>query len=342
MDRECNRVEAVRMYYSVIPYGAVNREAYASLLQDCPEASVFHSLDWMPIYELFSQKPCQFLICAREGDRLLATMPVTVFEKLWVRAVFSSGFGVHGGPICRPGYEGQVIPGLLKAFVAHFHGSRTALLGIQDFPGLAGALQGWGFKPTPVATFIAPMPDSLEKLEPKGRSIIKAVRKSARAGIQIFRSKDPADFEQWQRLCSANYIAHGRRPYPPALYRAASELIEKTDTLRFYIAKLNDQVIGGTVQVFSIRQIYGWMSATDREFRIYGTNDVILQAVFEDAIAEGMLSFDFGPSPPGATGLVDFKKKWAGVQRDYYQYNYENIVGRIGANLVRYGKLSRD
>ena len=329
------------MYYNVVPYGAVNREAYAALLQNCPGATVFHSLDWMPIYELFTQKTCQFLICAQEGESLLAAMPVTVFEKFWVRAVFSSGFGAHGGPICLPGCERQVIPGLLKTFVAHFHGARTALLGIQDLPGLGGALQDKGFKATPVTTFVASMPDSLEKLQPKGRSIRKAVRKAAKAGILIFRSKDAADFERWQRLCSANYIAHGRRPYPLALYRATSELIEKTDTLRFYVAKLGDRIIGGTVQVFAIRQVFGWMSASDREFSVYGPNDVILQAVFEDAIAEGIMSFDFGPSPPGATGLINFKKKWAGVQKDYHQYSWETALGRIGANLVRYGRISR-
>src|SRR5208282_5521621 len=110
------------MDFAVIPYGTVNQEAYSSLLEECPGATPFHSLDWMRIYELFSHTARQFLVCAQEGETLLAAMPVTVFEKFFVRAVFSSGFGVHGGPICRPDCESEVVEGLLKTFAIYFAG----------------------------------------------------------------------------------------------------------------------------------------------------------------------------------------------------------------------------
>jgi hypothetical protein len=325
------------MDYTVIPYGAVNREAYASLLEKCPGATPFHSLDWMRIYELFSRKACQFLVCAQEGDTLLAAMPVTVFEKFCAHAVFSSGFGLHGGPICRSGCDSQVLAGLLNTFVGHFHGPRTVLVSVQDFPGLGAALQDRNFKATPISTHVMPIPDSYEKLDNKVQP--KEVRRAAKAGIRMSRSKDTADFEQWQQLCSANYIAHGRRPYPSALYRAVAERIQETETLRFYVAKLDGRVVGGSVQVFALRRGYSWMIATDPEFRNCGVNDGLYQAIFQDVITEGLTSFDFGPSA-GAEGVTRFKEKWGGLQRVYHQYSYANALGRIGANLVRYGRIS--
>ena len=69
------------MDYTVIPDGTINREIYSSLLEECPGATPFHSLDWMRIYELFSPRARQFLVCAEEGETLLGAMPVTVFEK---------------------------------------------------------------------------------------------------------------------------------------------------------------------------------------------------------------------------------------------------------------------
>ena len=279
------------MYYSVIPYSAVNREAYAALLLDCPGASVFHSLDWMPIYDLFSQKACQFLVCAQEGDSLLAAMPVTVFERFFVRAVFSSGFGVHGGPICRPGCEPQVLEGLLKTFASHFIGPRTVLASVQDFLGLGALLPRWGFKAARVSTHVLSLPHSYEELAKSGKSEAKyRARKAAKLGIRTFRSKDTADFERWQQLCSANYIAHGRRPYPSALYRAVAARIQETDTLRFHVAKLDDRVVGGIVLVFALQQGYYWMGATDPEFRNFGINDLVFQTVFSEAIGEGIAS----------------------------------------------------
>lgn len=183
------------------------------------------------------------------------------------------------------------------------------------------------------------LPHTYEELAKRGKS---DARRAAKFGIRTSRSKDTADFERWQQLCSANYIAHGRRPYPFALYRAVVERIQETDTLRFYVAKLDERVVGGTVQVFALQQGYYWMSATDPEFRNLEVNDAVLQAVFRDAIKESLASFDFGPSPAGAEGLARFKEKWGGHQKDYYQYSYESALGRLGANLVRYGRILRD
>jgi hypothetical protein len=327
--------------YTVIPYRAVNPEAYVSLLDQCAGVTPFHSLDWMRIYELFFGNPCQFLVCAQEGNLLLAAMPVTVFQKFGVQAVFSSGFGVHGGPIARPGCDAQVLAGLLKRFATYFLGPRTVLSSVQDFLGLGTALQDWGFKAARLSTHVVSLPDSYEKLEKRAKSTAKyRVRRAARAGIRISRSRDTADFERWERLCSANYIAHGRRPYPSTLYRAVAERIRETDTLRFYVANLDGRVVGGSVLIFALRQAYYWMGATDPECRNYGINDGVFQAVLQDAIEEGLASFDFGPSPAGAEGLTRFKEKWGGVRRDYWQYAYSSTIGRIGANLVRYGKLS--
>jgi hypothetical protein len=328
------------MHYKVTPFESIDREAYLDLLQDCRGSSPFNSLDWMKIYELFSSGVRQFLICAHEGDCLFAAMPVTVFEKFFVHAVFSSGFGVHGGPICRPGHEDKAIPGLLEAFVREFGGFRTVLLSVQDFAGLASSLRALGLKETVVSTHVLPLPDCFDKLDKKVRTFCGyATRKAAKAGIEIYRSRDPGDFEQWQHLCSKNYIAHGRRPYPAALYRAVAQLLPKSDTFRFYVAKLNGRVVAGSVQVFGSRQVYGWLNARDSEFDSYRVNDAVVQTVFQDAIADGMVSFDLGPSPGGAKGVVGFKEKWGGIQKDYYQYSWTSVLGRIGANLVRYGRV---
>ena len=165
-------------------------------------------------------------------------------------------------------------------------------------------------------------------------------RRAEKIGIRTSRSKDTADFERWQQLCSASYIAHGRRPYPSALYRAVAERIRETDTFRFYVAKRDDRVVGGVVLVFALRQVYAWMIGTDPEFRNCGLDDVVLQAAFRDAIKEGLASFDLGPSPAGAEGVARFKEKWGARPKYYHQYSYANALGRIGANLVRYGRIS--
>src|SRR5262249_52858222 len=151
-----------------------------------------------------SRRARQFLVCAGEGETLLAAMPVTVFEKFCLKAVFSSGFGVHGGPICRPSCEPNVLTGLVTRFVSQFRGPRTVLFGIQDFPGLGPPLQNCGFEVARASTHVMALPDSYEEVQKRAKSTAKyRVRRAAKAGIEISRSKDPADFGRWQQLCSA-------------------------------------------------------------------------------------------------------------------------------------------
>ena len=329
------------MNYVIVPYNVVDRDAYASLLTACPSATVFHSLDWMRIYELLSGKSSQFLVCAQDGETLAAAMPVTVFEKFGAKAIFSSGFGVYGGPIARSECPPDVIPEMLKRFTAHFLGPRTVLCSVQDFHGVCDILQRKGFRLLRAVTHMMKIPDRYEDLEKGTKSTVKyRVRRAAKAGIEIFRTTTAADFERWQLLCSANYRAHARRPYSYALYRAVAQRIQETDTLRFYVAKLNDRVVGGAVCVFALKQAFYWMSATDPAFPNYGINDAVFHVVFQDAINEDLKQFDFGTSPIGAQGLMRFKEKWGGVERDYAYYHYANSIGRVGTNLTRYGRLS--
>jgi CelD/BcsL family acetyltransferase involved in cellulose biosynthesis len=316
----------------VVPYNVVDPNAYASLLAQCPDATPFHSLEWMRIYERFSRKAEQFLVVAREGDALTAAMPVTVFERLLARAVFSSGFGIHGGPICRPNCPG-IAARLVECFAKHFQGWRTVLSSVQDYTGQSGRLQQLGFEASATYTHTLTLPRRFEELEGRAR---QDVRRSARHGIRAARSKSVVEFRQWSKLCSANYLAHGRRPYSLALYRALEEQILETDTFRFHVATHGDRVVGGVVSVTALHNAYYWMGATDAHFRASAANDAVLGTVLSDCIDEAIGSFDFGPSPAGADGLVRFKEKWGASPRSYIQYVRANRVGRLGARLLRY------
>jgi CelD/BcsL family acetyltransferase involved in cellulose biosynthesis len=329
------------MPYLIVPYDAIDRVAYGELLAACPTATVFHTLEWMRIYPLFGSGTKHFLALAEEGGKLLAAMPVTVFAKFCVQAVFSSGFSGYGGPIVRPECPPEVTRELVQQFAASFLTWRTVLGSVHDFDGLCGPLREYGFTAEPTATYQMALPATYAELEKNAKSTAKyRVRRALKAGVQVDRSKRAEDFEAWQRLCTRNYVAHGRRPYPAALYRAVWQAVQESDTFRFYAARLGGRVVGGTVQVFALHQVFYWMSATHDDCANLGVNDAVFHAVFHEAIAEGCKQFDFGASPVEAAGLIRFKEKWGGVEKPYVHYSYANRLGRLGRNLVRYGRFS--
>lgn len=129
------------MVNAAVEYRDIDPEAYCSLLAESNGATVFHSLDWMAIYDLFSPSTSQLLVCAWDQDTLLAAMPVSVFRKLCVPAVFSSGFSLYGGRIMCSSCEPSVLDGLLRSFERTFLGRRTSS------PLVAGVSMGTTTRP---------------------------------------------------------------------------------------------------------------------------------------------------------------------------------------------------
>jgi hypothetical protein len=329
------------MNFSVVRYSDIDRDAYGSLLADSSGATVFHALDWMPIYELFSPNASQLLVCARDQGTLLAAMPVTVFRKLCVRAVFSSGFSLYGGPIMRTSCGSTVLRGLLGYFERTLLGPRTVLCSIHDFAGVCGFLRERGFQPGQATTHVMMLPSSVDEFKSSlKRNVRYPINRAAREGVSVARVTAAADFEQWQQLCSDNYLAYGRKPYPRALYRAVARRLRESDALRFCAAKLEGRVVGGVVYFVALGQAFYWMSATDLRFHRFGVNHAIIHATLCDAIRTGVSLVDFGVTPEGSAGVSYFKRKWGLETQTYLHYDRVKTIGRVGANLLRYGRVS--
>ena len=326
------------MNCDVVSYREVPQAEYSALLSACPDATVFHNLEWMPVYELFCRTAEQLLIVAREGSDLIAAMPVSVFRHLGAVAVFSSGFSAYGGVVLRRESDPAALGAVLKCFVKHFLTWRTLHAGVADFSGNCGLLKDYGLRESTVTTHVMKLPTDPNELAQSHRSpsnYRNRIRRIATADISIHRSKCPDDFRQWEKLCTRNYLAHGRRPYPAALYDSVARLICDTDSFRFHVAKQGSAVVGGTVHVCALKQSFYWMSATHPSFRAYHINAALTDLVLRELISEGYSRYDFGASPPNAEGLATFKERSGGVKRTYSIYEKTTPLGSLAMRVIR-------
>jgi hypothetical protein len=317
---------------AVVPWKRVDRSRYADLCDAATTTTIFHSPEFMRIFDEFGVD--HSMIVSEDSHGLLAALPVTSFSMFGARALFSSGFSTYGGPIVRPGHE-SVVAELLARFAAMTRDPRVVLASLQDFHGTSGRLAELGFKHTEASTLMLQLPEKFELLVKSSKLNASELGRAARSGVRIGPSTDLHEFREWRSLCSRNYIGHGRRPYPPEFFAALERLIASTSTFRFFSAVLAGKVVGGIVAVFGRREVFYLMSAIDKDLRVPGVNDGVLSEVLRASIDAGCKSFDFGATPPDAHGLINFKRKWGGTSYRYATYVKSNWIGRFGAIWVR-------
>jgi ribosomal protein S18 acetylase RimI-like enzyme len=332
------------MRYEVTSLRELCPNAYQSLLDASPLATVFHSLEWLRVYEEFSPTTRQYMVCAWHGPDLVAAMPVTVFSRLGAIAVFSSGFSAYGGPVARPDCPQGVVDRVCEVFVRRFLRWHTVMAAVQDFGDVCGSLASHGFRRSPSFTHLINLPHTpgeLEGLWPAPAKYRKAMRRVGYAGIRVELAASLQDFEASQKLISSHYVMQGRRPYPQQLYEAIQRLVAEGTNFRLFVAKKDGCVVGALLCVFALRRAFGWWLAVMPQYKAYQVSDALWDAAVRKAIEEGCDYMDMGASPSDRDGIVIFKEKWGGRKREFPTYSRASLIGRLGAHMVRYGMIPR-
>ena len=306
--------------------------AYRELLDVATHRTLFHSPAWWAAFTDFPGASAH-LLYAKRGEKMVAAMPYAVFRRFGFRAYFSTGFSAYGGPIARPG-EDEAERAILVKFAAMSRGFLTAIASIQDPNARCGVLATEGFTRSVFKTHVAPLPAKFEDLLLTIKITPNELTRAARDGYVIEPSQDPQDFRIWSEMSKSTYQAHGRRPYPPAFFAMVEAMVRRGDFATLRVARRPDgKLAGGIITLHDRDAAHYWQSAVDKGNK--GVIDSLLASAMKDSIERGAKTFDFGASPPDASGLAAFKAKWGGQPREVAVYLRQNSLGAVGAALLR-------
>jgi hypothetical protein len=98
----------------------------------------------------------------------------------------------------------------------------------------------------------------------------------------------------------------------------------------FYLAIRDNKVIAGVV-VFSYNSNWTYMwGASDQEYAKLSLNTLLVNRVIRDAVNNGAVSLDFGPSDIKNKSLIKFKDKWGCKQEEVFLYYWNRTEKNIG------------
>lgn len=271
-------------------------------VETAPEASFCHLAGWRDVMQGVLGNECVYLVAREEDGGWAGALPmVRVNSRLMGRYLVSMPFLNYGGPVGRPGARSA-----LAAHAAELASSSGAdLLELRTRHEVATDLRVAQRK----VLVLLPLPDDPETLwtdrfPSKLRSQIRRPQKDglvARFGVEHL----PAFY--------AVFARHMRDLGTPVLPHAFFEALHRLfpDQVRFGVVYHGDEPCAAGCGFAWRGELEMTWASSLLEYKRSAPNMLLYWAFMEQAIAEGVRTFNFGRSSPG-TGPHRFKRQWGG------------------------------
>ncbi len=169
-----------------------------------------------------------------------------------------------------------------------------------------------------------------ENWEPPDSKLQSEIRKAERAGAKIERLDAVAHMESFLQLMQATEQRHGRRPrYPPQFFSALAELAAEDDRVVWYWCEHEGRPVVSHITFIEGDTALHWQVYYDKAFSFLKANQFMLWQLIGELRPRGVHRLSLGASPPGASGLIDYKAKWGGEEYAYNCYVHKSGLGRF-------------
>lgn len=221
---------------------------------------------------------------------------------------------LHGLPAVLP-IEQAAIAELFDKLARKY--SRVTLVDFENH--LAVVPTGWNR-----ATSMTHLVDLSPAYEPPDPDLRSEIRKSQREGLVIRKVSTHEEIEVSRML----FLLQGKQPYqlyPQELLFALAEASLTHDDIIWLIALHDGKLIASQVFLRIDSTLLYWLSVMDRKAAALKPAVALLKEGIQLGIKQGATRCNLGASPPEASGLVEFKKRWGAREHQYSIYSRKPI-----------------
>jgi hypothetical protein len=284
------------------------RGRYASLVAASPDASVYHTLEWLDLFRAGGET---LLFVAIDEN---AMAPFVCKGRGPFRRALSSPFDTYGGPISSES-------GATASFGAMRRALGVATARVVDFAGRVHAGDESCTR-LPARTYIVDLMDGYAAASARySDSNRRLIRQSSERGVTVAALAGAHEVPVFHRLYRRTMM-RWRRPerYGLSFFRALYDAMVPPGLATFTLAWKDGVAVGGNLVLWFRDEGYDWMWAyDDRRLDVRATNALIDRAV-RDAAARGARSINLGATPDANEGSTRFKKSFGASERDYTIY----------------------
>ena len=292
---------------------AEDPEVHQFLLQNSP--SFYNKKEWFCVLQEGFNAPV-VCYCLEEDEKIYLALPGIILDFKIMKMFYSNI--PYGGFVGEMEYLPTFLPLLEKRLKKdHIHSIRIAKDSKAQFPEPEGYLREMAF------THLLNLDEMTEESlwENYKKRVRRDVRKAEKSGIRIDEARDLNEvdilFNLYLETMKRNEAYNvWTRNMLHAIYH---RLVENGEA-EFLLAKLEGEVIAGTILLFSPETVYYFFAASAQKYLSLCPNDLLVHHAICLTIRKGKRFFDLMTSHQRDVALMNFKEKW-GAQKypfDFY------------------------
>jgi len=295
---------------------------------------IFNRLEWSKVLrEGLAPEVVSYVL--REGGKIILALPGIILNFKVMRMFYSNV--PYGGFVGEMEYFHQFVE-LLETRLRKdgIHCIRIGKEYQTRFPELKGYQEELAY------THILDVSQMTEDLLWKNykKRVRRDVRKAEKSNITISDATHPKEidglFNLYLQTMKRNeaYNVWTRQ----TLY-AVYQLVVQKEWGRILLARLKDEIIAGTILIFSPGTTYYFFAASNQKYLPLCPNDLLVHRGICLTIQQGRKYFDLMTSQKDDVALMNFKEKWGAEKHPFYFYekSLSPIRTKIWGGIWRLG-----
>ena len=307
------------------------RARYAEILDHCEGATVYHTPQWLRVWEDLGADLAFVEVDAE------TMVPFVCKGSGALRRAYSLPFDTYGGPVtARPGGREPVsFEGIIERIA-------SPSVRVADFAAVVASSNG---AVRPMASHIV---DLSRGYAAASRNYTDANRRNIRQsldhGVRVAAVSQRAAVRDFYRLHLHTVRRHSARPLPLAFFESVFARLVPAGAATFQLAFHQDRIVAGNLVLRHRDRSYDWMWVYDDRFASLRATNLMLDHAIRDEAARGSRELNLGASPNDHLGSVRFKQSFGARPFAYAVYTHTAPVvaaarrvrlgmGRVGARI---------
>lgn len=316
----------------------INKEQWSNFVANHPNGNIFQTPE---IYEVYKRtknyEPIALALKDSSGNiqALLLAHVIREFDGLLGK--FSSRSIIQGGPLFLESQQGMIaLNVLIKEYdkIVKRKTLYTEIRNINDTNLHRHIFEKMGYKYEAHLNYLHDLTETKEEMLARlSKSRRRFIRKAIEKGVTIEELTDRGLISEFYELLLKTY-KHAKIPLADiSFFESAFDLLRSNNLIRFFLAKHNNEYIGGIMTPIYKGVITEWYVTGSRDHSKLYPSDLISWYPLEWGSEKGYDTFDFGGAgkPDEEYGVREFKKQFGGKLVSYGRYKkiYSPIKMRI-------------
>jgi CelD/BcsL family acetyltransferase involved in cellulose biosynthesis len=302
--------EAVRL----VPPDAA---AWDDLVAASPEATVFHTSAWAGLWTAEWKDARWEALVVRDGDGYAAGIGAIVRRRGLFETVDSMPFATYGGPIVRRSHPDRsaVRRSLLDAFARRVGRRLTVRSQLTWYAGLRDEIpESLPIEET-VTHVLTLGPDYARLAAGFSPSTRRLVRQADESGLSMRVAESAGDVHTFYEMAAETVRRRGGTPKPVSLYETIFARLVPPGVARYHLVMHENRAVAASLDLFHQGVATNWLPVSRESSWHLRPNNFLVASILETLCGAGYLEYNFGASPPDATGLIRYKEGWGARPR---------------------------